>query len=224
MTNDYYKLIKKLRLERGLSQADIAEKVRIGRTTYINFEQGKTELTLSVASKLAELLGLSLQEIETGEVPNYEKYREMILAFLRLSKKVTKTKLAKLLYFADFSWFYYNLKSMSGMQYRKMSYGPVSDAYFRIIDDMSERGEINIDQTKDGAMLISETRGGAKAKLSSLNKEEEKLIGDIENKWKNKKTSEIVNFTHNQFPYLYSKDNEIVSYALFTQEDPDEIF
>ena len=47
MTNEYYKLIKKLRIERGLSQADIAEKIGIGRTSYIAFEQGKSELNLS---------------------------------------------------------------------------------------------------------------------------------------------------------------------------------
>jgi transcriptional regulator with XRE-family HTH domain len=224
MTNNYYKFIKGLRIQKGLSQAEIAQKIGISRSSYIGFEQGKTELTLSAVSKLAEFFGVTLQEIETGEVPNYEKYKQMILAFLRLSGKTTKTKLAKLLYFADFGWFYYHLKSMSGMQYRKMSYGPVSDAYFRIIDDMSEHGEININSTEDGAMLISETRSGTKVGLSSLNKEEEKLIKDIEKKWKNKKTSEIVDFTHKQFPYLYSKDNEIVSYALFTQENPDEIF
>lgn len=224
MTNNYYKFIKDLRIKKGLSQAEIAQKIGLSRSSYIGFEQGKTELTLSAVSKLAEFFGVTLQEIETGEAPDYEKYRQMILAFLRLSGKTTKTKLAKLLYFADFGWFYYHLKSMSGMQYRKMSYGPVSDAFFRIIDDMSEHGEININPTNDGAMLVSETRSGTKVNLSSLNKEEKKLIKNIEKKWKNKKTAEIVDFTHKQFPYLYSKDNEIVSYALFTQENPDEIF
>ncbi|MFM7089068.1 MAG: type II toxin-antitoxin system antitoxin SocA domain-containing protein, partial [Candidatus Paceibacterota bacterium] len=110
------------------------------------------------------------------------------------------------------------------MQYRKIQYGPVTDAYFRLIDEMADNGEISITQTEDGAMLISQTRSGAKVDLSEINKEEEKLIKNIENKWKGKKTAEIVDFTHKQLPYLFAKDNEIVSYGLFTQEDPDEIF
>ena len=50
------------------------------------------------------------------------------------------------------------------------------------------------------------------------------IIENIEKKWKGKKTNEIVDFTHKQLPYLYAEDNEVVSYGLFTQEDPDEIY
>ena len=60
----------------------------------------------------------------------------MILFCLRLDLtdkndgKVPKTKLAKLLYLADFAWYYDHLKSMSGMQYRKITFGPVPDTFF----------------------------------------------------------------------------------------------
>jgi transcriptional regulator with XRE-family HTH domain len=224
MSNDYFKMIKSLRVEKGLSQAEIAEKIGVSRSSYIAFEQGKRELGLDEAAKIADLFGVSLEELKSGMIPDNEKYKQMILAFLRLDRKITKTKLAKLLYFADFGWFYYHLKSMSGMSYRKMTYGPVSDAYFRIIDDLFDKGEIDIVKTEDGAMLISQTRSGAKNSLSALNAEEKKLISTIDKKWQGKKTAEVVDFTHKQFPYLYAQDNEIVSYGLFTQEDPDEIF
>ena len=104
------------------------------------------------------------------------------------------------------------------MQYRKIKYGPVSDSYFRIIDEMFDSGEIDINQTKDGAMLISQTRSGAKIDLSKINKKEEELIENIEKKWKGKKTTEIVDFTHKQFPYLYAQDNEVVSYGLLLKK------
>jgi transcriptional regulator with XRE-family HTH domain len=202
----------------------MAKSLGISRASYIAIEQGKRELTVSELEKIAKILGVSFEELESGESPNYEKYKQMILAFLRQGAKIPKTKLAKLLYFADFSWFYSHLESMSGMQYRKIQYGPVTDAYFRLIDEMSDNGEISITQTEDGAMLISETRSGAKVQLADITKEEEKLIRDIEKKWKGKKTAEVVDFTHKQLPYLFARDNEIVSYGLFTQEDPDEIY
>lgn len=224
MTNNYYKFIKDLRLKKGLSQADVAKKIGISRSSFIAIEQGKKDITLGELDKLSPVLGVSFEEFKNKEVPNYAKYKQMILAFLRNGGVISKTKLAKLLYFADFGWFYYNLKSMSGMQYRKMQYGPVSDVYFSIIDEMFEKGEIDIEQTKDGAMLISQTRSGAMIPLLEVSKKEEELIKNIEKKWKNKKTNEIVDFTHKQFPYLYAQENEIVSYGLFTQEDPDEIF
>ncbi len=224
MITKYAKFIKNARLKRGFSQSDLALKLAISRPSYIAIEQGKRELTMGEFEKLASILNVSFEEVERGESPNYEKYKQMILAFLRTGEKIPKTKLAKLLYFADFGWFYSHLQSMSGMQYRKIQYGPVAESYFGIIDEMFDKGEIDIAQTKEGAMLISQTRSGAKVDLSKINKEEVRLIKDIEKKWKGKKTNEIVDFTHKQFPYLYAQDNEVVSYGLFTQENPDEIY
>ncbi len=224
MITKYAKFIKEARLKKKLSQADLALKLGISRPSYIAIEQGKRELTMGEFEKLSSVLNVSFEEVEAGESPNYEKYKQMILAFLRQRGIITKTKLAKLLYFADFGWFYSHLQSMSGMPYRKIKYGPVADSYFRIIDEMFDKGEIQIENKEDGAMLISETRSGAKIDLKDINKEEQKLIKNIEEKWKGKKTAEIVDFTHKQFPYLYAQENEIVSYELFTQENPDEIY
>ncbi len=224
MITKYAKFIKEARLKKSLSQSDLALKLGISRPSYIAIEQGKRELTMGEFEKLSSVLGVSFEEVEAGESPNYEKYRQMILAFLRQGGTITKTKLAKLLYFADFGWFYSHLQSMSGMQYRRIKYGPVADSYFRIIDEMFDKGEIQIENREDGAMLISQTRSGTKVDLKDINKEEQKLIKNIEEKWKGKKTTEIVDFTHKQFPYLYAQDNEIVSYELFTQENPDEIY
>ncbi|MDO8624028.1 MAG: DUF4065 domain-containing protein [bacterium] len=224
MSTTYASFIKAIRTKSGVSQSEIAKKLGISRTSYIAVEQGKRELTVGKFGQLLNILGVSREEFEGGEIPNYEKYKQMILAFLRLNKNVPKTKLAKLLYFADFSWFYKHLESMSGMQYRKIQYGPVSDTYFRLIDEMFDAGEISIEQTESGAMLVSETRSGAKAKLSKISKKESKLIENINEKWKGKRTADIVTFTHNQMPYMFARDNEIVSYDIFTQENPDEIY
>ena len=211
-------------MKRGLSQLDLASKLNISRPSYIAVEQGKRELTMGEFEKLSGVLGVSFEELEGGESPNYEKYKQMILAFLRMSGKIPKTKLAKLVYLADAGWFYYHLHSMSGMQYRKIQYGPVADSYFRVIDELYENGQIEVHQTNDGAMLISETRAGAKINLASINKEESKLIKNIGEKWKDKKTSEIVSFTHNQLPYLCASENDIISLGLITQENPDEYY
>ncbi|MEK7175329.1 MAG: helix-turn-helix domain-containing protein [Patescibacteria group bacterium] len=224
MITKYAKFIKEARLKKKLTQFELALKLGISRPSYIAIEQGKRELTMGEFEKLSSFLGVSFEEVENGESPNYEKYKQIILAFLHFDKKIPKTKLAKLAYLADAGWFYYHLKSMSGMQYRKIQYGPVADSYFRIIDELYENGQIEIEQTKDGAMLISQTRAGAKKVLSEINKEELKLLTDINNKWKGKKTKEIVEFTHNQFPYLCANENDIITLGLITQENPNEYY
>lgn len=229
MSNKYAQFIKVLRVKRGFSQSELAVKLAMSRPSYIAIEQGKRELSLSEAEKLTDILGVSIREMESGVSANYEKYKQMILAYIRNagSKKdgrITKTKLAKLLYLADFAWFYNHLESMSGMQYRKIQYGPVPDSYFRAIDELFESGQIQITPTEDGAMLISQTRNGAKVALSEISKDEEKLIKDISGKWKEKNTNEIVAFTHNQLPYAICLDNEIIPYELITQENPGDVY
>lgn len=229
MTENYYKFIKELRLKKGLSQLEVSKKMGISRSSYIAFEQGRNELSLSEATKLTDIFGISLEEMRTGLKPNFAKYKQMILAYLRNSGtsdgKLPKTKLAKLLYLADFTWFYKHLESMSGMSYRKNHYGPVPDMYFLAIDELFEEGAIDIDNTtKEGVFLISQTRSGEKENLSELKLEEKKLIKEISAKWKDKRTQDIVKFTHDQLPYSICENNEIIPYGLITQEDPDNVY
>lgn len=220
----YAKLVKEIRINKGFSQAELAVKIGLSRASYIAIEQGKRELTLGECEKLSKVLGTAMSDIERGEVPNYEKYKQMILLYLRMNPYLTKTKLAKLLYFADFSWYYYHLKSMSGMEYRKIQYGPVADTYFRLIDEMRDGGEINIEIKDEGAMHISLTESGAKHTITAIEQQEVDLMQKINIKWQDKRTAEIVSFTHKQLPFLLADDNEIVSYNVFGQEDPDDIF
>jgi hypothetical protein len=141
--------------------------------------------------------------------------------------KVPKTKLAKLLYFAEFAWFSENLKSMSGMQYRKLAYGPVPDTFFRAIDELAEAGKILVDPKTDGEkemFLIGESESNRNEKITTLSADETGLMKKIAEKWKDKKTQDIVNFTHNQLPYFLGRENQIISYELITQEDPDHVY
>jgi DNA-binding XRE family transcriptional regulator len=229
--NTYIQKIKELRTQKGLSQEQVAKAIGVSRPTYTAIEVGKQKLDLEEAQKLAKLFGIGVDELVSGNIPNIEKYKHMILSYLRmnLSKdgKVPKTKLAKLLYLADFAWFYDHLESMSGMQYRKMTYGPVPDTFFRALDELEESGKIAIDhintEGKD-MFLISESDSNKNEKIKTLSKEENDLMKKIAEKWKNKKTQEIVNFTHNQLPYFLCREDELIPYELITQEDPDLVY
>ncbi|HRZ29820.1 MAG TPA: DUF4065 domain-containing protein [Candidatus Paceibacterota bacterium] len=223
----FHKIIKELRERKKISQDVISKKINISRSNYIKFEKGKVDLNLSQALKLSNLFGISLDDLKNNLFPDYVKYKEMVLAFLRnvksQDKKIPKTKLAKLLYLADFSWYYYNLKSMSGMKYRKIPFGPVPDTYFRVIDELEYEGKISIDRKGD-MLLISENDNSKKRNLGNLSKDEIKLINKISYKWNDKKTNEIVEFTHNQLPYILCQSDEIIPYELIIQQDPNDVY
>ena len=229
--NKYIENLKKFRVEKKLSQEQIAQAIGVSRPTYTAIEVGKQELSLDEAKKLATLFGIGVDELLSGDTPNFEKYKHMILTYLRMNLsaggKVPKTKLAKLLYLADFAWFYDNLESMSGMQYRRLTFGPVPDAFFRAIDELEALGKITVEHknTEGKEMfLISESESNKNEKIQSLSVKENALMKKIAKKWKDKKTSEIVNFTHNQLPYFLCRENELIPYELITQEDSDLVY
>jgi transcriptional regulator with XRE-family HTH domain len=227
MSTKYAPFIKALRIERGFSQSFVGDKLGLSRPSYVAIETGSRELTLPEAEKLAELFGISIEEFTRAIAPQYEKYKQMILAYLQtpLSKdgRIPKTKLAKLLYLADFSWYYNTMKSMSGMQYLRRAYGPVPDPYFRALTELEEEGKIVIDRKGD-ALLVSAGEGSVRQKLDLLQKDEFELMKKIAMKWKDKRTQEIVNFTHQQLPYRLCSPDEIIPYELITQEDPEHVY
>jgi transcriptional regulator with XRE-family HTH domain len=233
MIKEYIAFITSLRKEKGFSQARVAEILGISRTSYIDVEKGTKELSVSELEKLANIYGLSVDQILSSSFSNYEKYKDMLLAYLRMNLthkkdgKVTKTKLAKLLYLADFAWYYEQMQSMSGMSYRRIEYGPVPDAFFRAITELEESGKIMVEKKDDDGkvmFLISESQSNKNQKIIFLSKEEQGLLKKIATKWGDKKTTDIVNFTHNQLPYSLCRDNELIPYELIVQEDPDKVY
>jgi len=227
MSTKYAPFIKALRIHRKLSQLEVAGKLGLSRQSYMAVERGVREMTMHEAEILCSLYGISIEALSQAEVPQYDKYKQMILTFLRMDESVKKTKLAKLVYLSDFAWFYTHLKSMSGMQYRKIAYGPVPDAYFRVLDELEDEGKVVVERKDaDGKVMfiIRESESNKGQKLMEISREESTLMKEIFKKWKSKKTTEIVNFTHNQLPYLMAGDGEIVSYALITQEDPHDVY
>jgi transcriptional regulator with XRE-family HTH domain len=208
-------------MAKEFTQQEVADKLKISRTSYLAMEQGKREPTLSEAERLGKILGITVEELSVEAQPNYPKYLEMIVCYLNLVSgdgKLPKTKLAKLLYLADFAWFYTELESMSGMAYRKIQYGPVADPYFRAIDELQTDGLISVQQ-KDDALLISGNTTARRNEDKHLSIQEKSLITKIYKKWESKNTNEIVRFTHEQLPYKLSFVGEIIPYALITQED-----
>lgn len=229
--NTFSEKIKNIRKTKMISQAEVADKIGVSRSTYIDVEKGEKELTLSQLKQMAGLFNISLEELiyDTAQIAftdyNLEKYKQIVLNCLESGGdtkdgKITKTKLAKLVYLVDFSWFYNHLEPMSGLNYRRIQQGPVPDQYFRIIDELYESGAISI-KNKGTAFLIEATENVSKDLLSV---DELKMIKAVSEKWKDKSTLEIVDFTHRQLPWKICRQGELIPYELITQEEPEYVY
>ena len=226
--------IKRLREQLGISQSIVAEKLSLSRPSYDKVEAGTKELTITQAKDLADILGVNFAELfndtfgEATIVYDERKYKDMIRRFISYAGaesdgRIPKTKLAKLLYLADFSWFYENLEPISGLEYRRIPQGPVPDEYFRVIDSMYESGEINI-KFSGKAMMISLNETTIDPQDKVLSDDQDALVRDIAKEWKDARTEAIVNFTHHQDPWRMCADKEIIPYELIVQEDPEHVY
>ena len=94
------------------------------------------------------LMGNHLADIYSGyRNPNFEKFTEMIIYF---SEKMEpfKTKMNKLLFYADFLMFKQSCFSISGVRYKAIDMGPVPNNFQSIFEYLDNKGDINIYTTE----------------------------------------------------------------------------
>ncbi|MCL1982813.1 MAG: DUF4065 domain-containing protein [Clostridiales bacterium] len=215
------KNVERIRRAKRLNQEQISDVLNVSRGTYINVKNGKRDLTTGELERLSAYFNVPIAEF-FDQPRNNDKFKQMYFYILRHFKDgVPKTKLAKLLYLADFSYFYNNLAPMSGVRYVRREYGPVADIFFELTDDLYDKGKIDI-KPLDYALIISPTTIAQEENY--LSDEEKDLLDKICVFWKDKRTSEIVNFTQEQKPWKMCRDGEYIPYSLITQEDPDHVY
>lgn len=139
-----------------------------------------------------------------------------LLSGSKLPQGIPKTKLFKLIYLIEYATYYYTGKSVSGKEYKNRKYGLVPDALFALVDEMVEIGKIKI---SDGERAKFHKLIAQPQYISLLTDKERKIAKAVCDYWRDKKTEQVVDFTHSQRPWFLTKKNEIVPYELILQED-----
>ena len=70
----YYRRLRDLREDHDLTQNQLVEKLNMHKTTYTNYEQGKRDLPLQLAIKIAEFYDVSIDYI-AGLTDNEKPYK-----------------------------------------------------------------------------------------------------------------------------------------------------
>ncbi len=227
-------IIIKLRKISGLSQEELSTKLGMSRPTYAALEQGERDITFMELKKISEIFDIPMESLvdedlstsqklllqNSGE-KSLKKFYNLILQCIKYGSgdagKITKTKLAKLVYLCDFASYYFWLQPISGFEYRKLDQGPVAIEFFDMIDTNES---INIEKS-DKAMLVSLVEQPDDA---VFDKKELDLIKKICTKWKHATTSEIVSFTHNQIPWKVCRNREVIPYTLINNEEKENVY
>ena len=170
-----------------------------------------------IAKKIYPIIGknaLLLSETKRHEPTVYNGYTELIqeklnAVILYLCKqKISKTKLMKLLFYIDFSFYKENSCSVTGLEYARLTFGPVPDDYELLIDNFVNKGAIRYENEGDNQSVTAIDNSN----LDQLNNKEIALINSIVLFFKDYDAKKITAFSHQEKGWKETAHSKIISY------------
>jgi len=140
---------------------------------------------------------------------NKEKYENAILYFLKTvnNAHLGKVKLMELLYYLDFDHFEKYGTPVTGDTYYHKAAGPLSSQGDAILQEMKEKELIEIQVEYK---YISKVAYNPNIFTSS----EKEILQEVVEKWKHHSRTEIVEASHDEAPWVATRIDEAIPYAL----------
>jgi len=162
------------------------------------------------------LLGNHLADIYSGyRNPNFEKFTEMVVYFSEQIEPF-KTKMNKLLFYADFLMFKRSCFSISGVRYKAIDMGPVPNNFQSIFEYLVNKEVIDIYTTEfpqgyTGEQFKAKKERHFKADLFS--EEELAVLEKVATVFKSTSTNDIIELCHLEEAWQKNeKDRNVISY------------
>jgi transcriptional regulator with XRE-family HTH domain len=243
------KRIAELRKIKGLSQEDLAKSVKISRPSLAQIELGNRSIDIMELQELSIALGFSLDDFVSKDFDVYqevelttkaketkqqerisvstmhiEKFKNVLIYILEKcagKPNVGETVLYKLLYFSDFNYYELYEEHLTGARYRKLPYGPVPQKLDTIINQMIESSHLQRIKTDYHGYPQTRYLPLIKPDLTQLKASEKEIIDKVIEQMSDWSASTISNYSHNDMPWLASKEGEDINYELaFYREAP----
>lgn len=144
---------------------------------------------------------------------DYEKLCAMVLFFAHKNAGLLKTKLMKLLNYADMIFYKENGISMSGLKYAHLPYGPVPDNFDLLLGKMAADHIAHIDVFYEGGYEKHQVVPECDIPEGVLSDTETEVLERIYEKFKDFGSSDISDYSHREKGYCSTKKGEIISYA-----------
>lgn len=130
-----------------------------------------------------------------------------------------KTKVNKLLFYADFLNFKRYGSSMFGITYRAIPFGPVPVEYEKIFKQLYDEDEIEIEQIQIDQNYAEKFIPQRKFDANLFNEIELKVLEDVSNLFRSMNTAAVVNISHLEPAWLENKDSRnIISYSKYAYD------
>lgn len=141
---------------------------------------------------------------------NKEKVYNMII-FLA-DNTILKTKLLKEMFYADFLFYKENCKSITGLEYCKLPFGPVPDGFETILLNEYQEGMIDYKPVITSSKEYYEIAAKKKFNKDLFTKEELDVLSKIKKYFKDYNVKKIVDYSHKEKAYTDTNDCAKISY------------
>ena len=225
--------IRKMREDRGLSQEDLASKLKLPRPSISQLESGQRDISSIELAMLAKMFEISVDDLLSEDLDqeeckdmkikskapkfNKDKFKQVLLYILDkcgAKANVGETVLYKLLYFSDFNYYELYEDYLTGAAYRKISYGPAPCDFQSIVQEMIEEGELK--------KVTTEYYGKPQKKYLPLIKadinewkwsaRDKEVIDNVIERLSSMDATTISDFSHEDIPWEVTPDKEIIDY------------
>jgi DNA-binding transcriptional regulator YiaG/uncharacterized phage-associated protein len=149
------------------------------------------------------------------KMPNPAKFTEMVVFFTE-KLQPWKTKLNELLFYADFLMFKQSGFSISGIQYRAISMGPVPNNFNSIFEYLVRNGDVDIYYTTfpnggTGEQFKPNTKRDLNPEL--FTEKEISVLESVVERFRNTSTNEIIEISHKEKAWIENQtERKIIDY------------
>jgi len=144
---------------------------------------------------------------------DYDKFCAMVLFFANKSEGLLKTKLLKLLNYADMIFYQENGSSISGVKYIHLPYGPVPENYDILFGAMAADQIAHIEVIFDNGYEKHQIIPDCSIPNGVLSDGETAVLERVYDKFKSFGSVEISNYSHKEKGYISTKQGEVISYT-----------
>jgi transcriptional regulator with XRE-family HTH domain len=241
--------LSELRKVKGLSQVDLAKRVKISRPSLAQIELGNRSVDILELQKLSIVLEFSLDDFmskdflaskalevkeekkarkieERISVPTLKvkKFKNVLLYILeRCAGKpnVGETVLYKLLYFSDFNYYELYEEHLTGAKYRKLPYGPVPQKLDTLLAQMIAKGQLQKIKTEYHNYPQTRYFPLEKPDLTDFKASEIEVIDRVIEQMSDWSAARISEYSHKDLPWEVTDEGKDISYELaFYRELP----
>ena len=199
--------------------------MRLGEANATSIAQSKLDRLLSTLRKRleqddTELRKLCEERFGQHKPDIYTGYRKLdidklfnAILFLCTKTEVVKTKLNKLLFYADFKHFKEYTVSITGARYAHLPYGPAPDGYTSFLAALHEQEKaISIEERPFNDYLGEVLIALHSPDVSLFSPSEIRILAQVKEEFQPYSATLLSDRSHKEEGYLATRDGELISY------------